>query len=139
MATRKVARKSRARRQSSSPDGTLVVLGAPVVFNVKKRKKKGSSPAARRLEDIEKRVSKSVRRVSRGVKNGVDEYIDNRNRSERRRRDGALMDFCENTAKGTARAISESSSVLTDVAKACNTKRLRKQIRKALRPIPLFV
>lgn len=138
MVTRKVKRNTR-RTPSSPPDETTVVVGAPVVVNVKKRKnKKGSSQASRRLTDIEKRVSRAVRRVSRGVKNGVDTYIDNRNRSKRRRRDGALVDFCENVAKGSSRAISESSPVLTDCAKAMNTRRLRKRIRKALRPIPVL-
>lgn len=142
MATRKVARKVRrkTRGPNGPPEETVVVLGAPVVYKLKtRRKKKGSSKASRRLADIENRITKSIRRVSRGVKNGVDEYRDKRDRSQRKRRDGAVLDFCENTARGAARAISESSPVLTDIAKALNTKRLRKQIRQALRPIPLIV
>ena len=141
MVSRKVSRKvtRKTRTQSSSPVKTTFVLGAPIVIKFRKKKKRGSSKASRRLEDIEKRLSRAVRRVSKGVKNGVDTYIDNRDRSERRRRDGALVDFCENTAKGTARAISESSPVLTDFAKALTTRRLRKRIRQALRPIPVIV
>ncbi|MDT5158772.1 MAG: hypothetical protein QOC99_1337 [Acidobacteriota bacterium] len=135
MVKRKVARKTRT--HISQPDTTTVVIGSPVVLKVRK-KKRGSSHSARRLEDIEKRLSKAVRRVSRGVKNGVDTYIDHRDRSERRRRDGALVDFCENTARGTARAISESSPVLTDIARAWNTRKLRKQMRKAIRTLPMF-
>ncbi|HEY0098624.1 MAG TPA: hypothetical protein VGB76_06685 [Pyrinomonadaceae bacterium] len=139
MVNRKVTREAGVQTVSSTDD-TTVVIGAPVVIKLrdKKRKKRGSSKAARRLEDYEKRMSKSARRVSRGVKNGVDTYIDNRNRSERKRRDGALVDFCENAAKGIARAISESSPVMTDYAKAMNTKQLRKQIRQFLRPIPVI-
>lgn len=140
MVNRKVT--ARARIQSdTSPNDTAVVIGAPVVIKLrdKKKKKRGSSKAARRLEDYEKRMAKSARRVSRGVKNGVDTYIDNRNRSERKRRDGALVDFCENTAKGIAKAISESSPILTDYTKALNTKQMRKQIRQFLRPIPVVL
>jgi hypothetical protein len=139
MVKRKVT--TRARIQTdTSPNDTTVVLGAPVVIRLgKKKKKKGSSKAAKRLEYYEKQMSKSARRVSRGIKNGVDTYIDNRKRSERRRRDGAIVDFCENSAKGIARAISESSPVLSDYTKALNTKRMRKQIRQFLRPIPVVL
>lgn len=139
MVNRKVTRKARVQTVSSTDD-TTVVIGAPVVIKLRdKKRKRGSSKAARRLEYYEKRLSKSARRVSRGVKNGVDTYIDNRNRSERKRKDGALVDFCENAAKGIARAISESSPVLTDYSKALNTKRMRKQIRQFLRPIPVVL
>jgi hypothetical protein len=140
MVTRKVARRTRIRTDNTTDD-TTVVLGTPVVIKLGKRKKrkKGSSKAAKRLEYYEKRLAKSARRVSRGIKNGVDTYIDNRNRSERRRRDGALLDLCENSAKGVAKAISESSPVLTDFAKALNTKKMRKQIKQFLRPIPVVL
>jgi hypothetical protein len=139
MVTRKVTGRTRIRTDNSTDD-TAVVLGTPLVIKLgKKKKKRGSSKAARRLEYYEKRMSKSARRVSRGIKNGVDTYIDNRNRSERRRKDGAILDFCENSAKGIAKAISESSPILTDAAKALNTKKMRKQIKQFLRPIPVVL
>jgi hypothetical protein len=140
MVTRKVKRATRVRTDNTTDD-TTVVLGAPIVIKIgnKKKKKKGSSKAARRLESYEKHLSRSARRISRGVKNGVDTYIDNRNRSERKRRDGAIVDLCQNLAKGTARAISESSPILTDYARAMNTKQMRKQIRQFLRPIPVVL
>jgi Family of unknown function (DUF6312) len=139
MVNRKVTTRTRIQSDTSADD-TTVVIGAPVVIKLRdKKRKKGSSKAAKRLEYYEKRLSKSARRVSRGVKNGVDTYIDNRNRSERKRRDGALVDFCENSAKGIAKAISESSPILTDYTKALNTKRMRKQIRQFLRPIPVVL
>lgn len=140
MVNRKVTRQTRI-RTANSTDDTTVVLGTPVVIKLgkKKKRKRGSSQAARRLEFYEKHMAKSARRVSRGVKNGVDTYIDNRNRSERKRRDGAILDLCQNTAKGVAKAISESSPVLTDIAKSLNTKQMRKQIRQYLRPIPVVL
>lgn len=103
----------------------------------KKKKKRGSSKASRRLEDIESRVSKSVHRVSKAVENGVSTYIDKRDRSARKRRDGALVDFQENVAGGMAKAIAESSPALSDLAEAINTRRRRKQIRKFVRALPL--
>ena len=103
----------------------------------KRKKKRGSSKTSRRLEDIENRVSKSLRRVSKAVDRGVKTYRDKRDRSERRRRDGALVDSYENAAVGVSEAISNSSPVLTDIAKAINTRRRRKEIRRFVRGLPV--
>ena len=116
------------------------VVGAPVVvvYKAKKGKKRGSSQASRRLEDIEDRVSKSMRRVSKAVNRGVGTYRDKRDKSARKRRDGALLDSYENAAVGVSEALADSSPVLSDIAKAVNTKRLRKRLRKAIRGIPVI-
>ena len=103
----------------------------------KRKKKRGSSKTSRRLEDIENRMSKSLRRVSKAVDRGVKTYRDKRDRSERRRRDGALVDSYENAAVGVSEAISNSSPVLTDIAKAINTRRRRKEIRRFVRNLPV--
>lgn len=128
--------------QSNQPARPVVVLGEPIVISVgkggRKRKKKHSSRTARRLSEIERHFSKAARRISRGCKSGWDEYLDDRDRSERKRRDGALMDYWVNMSKGASRAISEASPALTDIAKAFNSKRMRKQIRRTLRPLPMF-
>jgi hypothetical protein len=125
--------------KETSDQPTAVLLGAPIVIRVKKgKKKRGSSRTTRRLADIERQFSRAARRVSKGCKNGWDEYLDNRDRSQRRRRDGAIVDYYENMSKGIARAISEASPALTDIAKAFNSKRMRKQIRRALRPLPMI-
>ena len=127
--------------QGIQPTGSAVVLGEPIVIRVKKggrKKKKGSSRSSRRLADFERQFSRAARRISKGCKSGWDEYLDQRDNSERKRRDGALVDYYENMAKGASRAISESSPALTDLAKAFNSKRFRKQIRRTLRPFPMF-
>ncbi|MBV8859362.1 MAG: hypothetical protein JOZ02_20690 [Acidobacteria bacterium] len=120
----------------------VIVLGEPIVIRVKKdgkrKKMKGSSRTSRRLANFELQFSKAARRISKGCENGWDEYLNQRRKSQRNRRDGALVDYYVNMAKGASRAISEGSPALTDIAKAFNSKRLRKQIRKALRPLPMF-
>ena len=122
-----------------SPDKTSDLGSAKVVvYKRKSGKKRGSSRASRRLEDIEDRASKAVRRVTKAVNRGVGTYLDKRDKSARKRRDGALVDFYENVSVGTAEALANSSPVLTDIAKAFNTRRLRKRIRKALRGIPVI-
>jgi uncharacterized protein with von Willebrand factor type A (vWA) domain len=129
--------------QGADQGQPVIVLGEPIVIRVKKdgkrKKKKGSSQTSRRLADFERQFSRAARRISKGCKNGWDEYLDQRDKSERKRRDGALTDYYVNMAKGASRAISEGSSALTDVAKAFNSKRMRKQMRKSLRPLPMFL
>ena len=105
---------------------------------VRRRKKRGSSRQSRRLADIENRATKSVRRVTKAVNRGVSTYRDKRDKSQRKRRDGALVDSYENAAVGVAEAVANSSPVLTDIAKAINTRRRRKSIRGLLRSLPVL-
>ena len=97
------------------------------------RKKGTSSRGSRRLNDIEKRVTKAVRRVTRAMDRGVDTYIEHRDKSKESRKDGVIVDFVENVSYGVSRAVSEASPLVHDVAEAINTRRLRSQIRSAAR------
>jgi hypothetical protein len=114
-----------------------IVVTHPVVRKFTKRRGKGksrtSSRGTRRLTEIEKRVSKSARRLSRSVYHGVNTYIDHRDESKEKRRDGAIVDFVENASYGLSKAISEASPVLHDAAEALNTRRFRSQIRRIAR------
>jgi hypothetical protein len=117
------------------PEG--VVIRHPVVRKLTKHRGKQrtrtSSRGSRRLTEIERRVSKATRRVSKAVYHGVDTYIDHRDQSKERRRDGAIVDFVENVSYGVSKAISEASPVLHDAAEALNTRRFRQQIRRIAR------
>jgi len=92
-----------------------------------------SSHGADRLTDIESRVSKSVHRVSRSLEKGVSTYLTERDKSTAKRRDGAIVDLAENVSVGVSTAISEAAPVLTDVAEAYNTIKLRRLVRRAAR------
>ena len=72
--------------------------------------KRYSSRNSRRLGDIENRATESLNRVAEAVDHGVDEYTKKRNKSEKERKDGALVDFLVNAATGASRTISESSA-----------------------------
>lgn len=102
----------------------------------RRKAKRGSSRTSRRLEDIERRVSKAMRRVTKAVNRGMSEYQDQRDKSASKRRDGALVDFYDNVSRGVSRAISQSSPAIVDVSKAFNTKRQRRLIRRGLRRFP---
>jgi len=71
------------------------------------------------------------------VNRGVKTYREQRNSSERKRRDGALVDWYENASVGIAEAVANSTPVLTDFARALNTRRRRKQIRRLVRSFPI--
>ncbi len=98
--------------------------------------KRYSSRNSERLGDIEHRATESLNRVADAVDHGVGEYTKGRNKSEKERRDGALVDFCVNAATGVSTTIAESAPVLIDVAKAFTTNRRRKQVRKFVRSFP---
>ncbi len=106
-------------------------------YSTTRRKKRGSSKSLRRIEDIENRASRSLRRVSKAVDRGVETYRIKRKKSNRKYRDGAVVDSYENAAVGIAEAVSDSSPVLSDFAKAVNTRFRRKQVRKFLRSFPI--
>jgi hypothetical protein len=141
-------RKRGGQRTVQGPGGTagetvheepLVLSRGDVDLTKKKGRKsakRGSSANTRRLEDIERRVSKAGRRVARSLYHGVDEYVDARDKSARRRRDGALVDMYENVSRGVSKAVSEASPALVDVAKAFNTRKSRRSIRRTLKRLP---
>lgn len=106
-----------------------------------KKKRTSSSRGMRRLTEIDRRVSKAVRRITRAVDNGVDTYIEHRDKSADTRRDGPVVDFVENVSYGVSKTISEASPVLHDIAEAWNTRRVRRQMRRVARTlttIPFF-
>lgn len=108
----------------------------PITVNVvthEKHRAGTSSRGTRRLTDIEKRVTKAVRRVTRALDSGVDTYIEHRDKSKANRKDGVIVDFVENVSYGVSRAVSEASPIIHDVAEAINTRRLRSNIRRAAR------
>lgn len=102
----------------------------------KRGDKRYFSRNSKRLGDIENRATDSLDRVANAVKHGVDAYTEKRNKSEKERCDGALVDFCVNAATGVSRTISESAPVLIDAAEAFTTNRRRKQLRRFVRSFP---
>ena len=135
---------------STSKTAEAQQAGRPVVRVLGKGRKNGankedaaktSSRGVRRLTDIDKRVSKAVRRMTRALDSGVDSYIEHRDESASARKDGAVVDLAENVSHGVSKAVSEAAPLLTDMAEALNTRKLRKQIRQAastLGKVPLI-
>ncbi len=106
-------------------------VGVTVTTHSEPEKKKKSSRGARRLRDVESRVSKSVHRLSKAVNRGVETYLSARDRSDAKRKDGFAVDFVENVARGVSDTVAEGAPIIHDVAETFNTRQLRKQIRRA--------
>ena len=101
-----------------------------------KKKKKGSTKATRRGKDVEKRVSKAMTRFAKAADKGVNKYNQKRDKSDRKKRDGALLDLPENAARGVSKAAADAAPAIGDFVKLFSTKKSRKTARRNLRNIP---
>ena len=116
--------------------------GFPIVINLK-GKKKNKRKYTRGLKDVqrlERGVTKASRRLSRAVASGLATYEKRRDKSSRKKRDGAIKDAIENWTRAYGRAVRKGSDAPYDVARRLNTKRLSRPIRDAIRLVtpPVF-
>jgi len=102
----------------------------------RKKKKKGSTKATRRGKDVEKRVSKAMTRFAKAADKGVNKYNEKRDKSDRKKRDGALLDLPENAARGMSKTAADAAPAIGDFVKLFSTKKSRKTARRNLRNIP---
>jgi len=100
-------------------------------------KKRRYSKGLKGTQTFERRISKSAHRVTKAVEKGVREYLDERNRSSERRKDGALIESYVNVARGVSEGIADASPAITDVAKAINSKRTRKVMRNVINALTM--
>ncbi len=123
----------------------------PIVIDYKKRKKNKerrdqSKPRysnglkdAQRLEGDLMRVAQ---RATTALSDGIDTYEKERKKSARKKKDGAVKDYLNNSAKAFSASIKEASEIPVDLAEIANKssyrKRLRSNLRKASRLIRLF-
>src|SRR5690242_905629 len=78
-----------------------------VIEKHRKRRGKGnSSRGTRRLTEIDRRASKAIRRVTRAFNHGMDTYIEERDESRSKRKDGPVVDFVENVSYGVSTTLS---------------------------------
>jgi hypothetical protein len=115
----------------------------PIVIEYKKRRKK----KRRAVEDDDERYSEgleSVQRVegnlvrvakrsAKALSKGLDTYEQKRNRSAKEKKDGAIEDFVDNSAKAASTFMKEASEIPVDIAEALGGRSYRRQARKNLR------
>lgn len=113
-------------------------LTRPIVIRGKKGKKRKYSRGLRDLQITGRRMSKISSRMVRSVSKGMDAYRSASDKSARKKRDGALLDFNRNAAKGITRALRESSRIPFDLAKSMDTRGRRRAARRQTRALARF-
>lgn len=101
-----------------------------------KHKKRGSTESSRRARDVEKRVSKAFSRVSKAADDAMKRYNKRRDKSDTKRKDGALMDMPENMIRAAAKAASKATPAVGDIMKLATTKTNRKMLSRNLGSVP---
>ena len=85
------------------------------------------------VQEAERAASKAAHRVADAVEKGVADYRERRDRSARKKRDGALRDLAVNAAHGAAETLRAASKAPADLAKALDSRRVRKLLRRGVR------
>ena len=112
---------------------------APIVVERKKKKKKKKySKGLKEAQRMERRAADAAERLARAVADGLTVYRKERDKSARKKKDGALVDLIPNAAEGMGEAMRVASKAPVDLAKAVNTKRVRRQMRAVARMMRPF-
>ena len=75
-------------------------------------------------------VMGAMRQFADAVSKGIEEYQESSKESSKGGEKEAIRDFIPNLGKGMSKMIEESSSIPEDMAKAINTKRVRKLMKR---------
>lgn len=124
----------------------------PIVLDFKDRRNKNKGTEnddeekySEGLEDVQRMEGDMVRVAKRSAKalsKGLDTYDQERKRSAKEKKDGAVEDFVDNSAKAVSAYLKETSDIPIDIAESIETrsyrKRLRRNLRRASKVIRLF-
>lgn len=117
-----------------SPATDTVVLERPVVYERtrrKSRKKKKYSKGLKEVQQFEVDATRSADRVADAVADGISRYRRERDKSARKRRDGAIKDAVRNLGRGLSEALDTGARAPADLTRRATTKRLSRLI-----PVP---
>ena len=114
----------------------------PIVLEYKERKKKTKAEGentdpkySEGLEDVQRAENDAMRvaqRSARALSKSLDTYEQERKRSAKEKRDGAIEDFPHNSAKAVSTYMKEMSDVPMDIAESLDTSSYRKRLRDSL-------
>lgn len=131
-----VLRRSRGKLQSDIQ---------PIVLEYKDRRKKRKKAVepddeeekySEGLENVQRMEGDMVhlaRRSAKAISKGLDTYDQERQNSAREKKDGAIEDFMNNSAKAISASMKEASDIPVDIAESLSTSNYRKQLRRNLR------
>ena len=101
--------------ERQNPDVAQTIPGQSTPIVVKPKKKKKYSRNLRTIQELEKGWTDSARRVAKAVKEGFDTYTDDRDKSAKKRRDGAMRDLLRNQSKAVRKTLSIAAEVPADI------------------------
>lgn len=106
----------------------------PIVlsFQQKKRRKRRYSKGLGEIQQIDRHLTRASHRMAQAVEVGVSDYRKSTIKSARKKRDGALRDFIPNSGLAMGRALGKASPIPYDLARAMNTKRSRRRLKRQL-------
>jgi len=105
----------------------------------KKGKRKRRSRGLRNLDTALNRLTRSGKKLAGAVDDGFKTYRDERKKSARKKKDGAILDLVNNVADGVAKAQEKSGGATKDLLTVFCTKRTKKRVRRAAKNIGAFV
>lgn len=125
--------------------GKLQAELKPIVLEYKSNKKKKKDNGDKQkeqysegLEDVQRFEGDAVRLAQKSAKafsKSLDTYEQERKRSAKEKKDGAIEDFVHNSAKATSTYMKEASEIPIDLAESLNTGSYRKRLRDSLHQV----
>lgn len=106
------------------------VGGAKDVDAEQPREPRKYSKRRKNLQELERHASKGLHRLVKSVEAGVREWREATDRSARKRKDGALRDALENSARAVSKQIRVASRVPQDAARALRSLKITKALRR---------
>lgn len=111
----------------------------PMVINLKKKrknkKKRRYSKGLEEIQQMERHLMRASHRMVRSVEQGISNYRVRSAKSSKKKRDGAIRDYLPNSGIAMAHALKEVGPIPNDIARALNTKPMRRRLRRQLRSV----
>lgn len=108
----------------------------PVVLKEKSKKKKKKRKYSRKWKDVQKlerSMTKSSRRFSKALLKGTKTYVKRRDKSSRKKKDGAIKDLMKNTTRAFSKTVGKSTPEVFNLAKAGFKYSTGKSMQRTLR------
>lgn len=120
-------------RSSDRTDKKSTEAEARIATNVDLEEQRGPRKYSKRrknLQEFERHASKGLHRLARSVEAGMREWREATDRSARKRKDGALHDVLENSARAVSKQLRVASRVPQDAVRAIRSLKITKALRR---------
>lgn len=123
-----------AKVAAEPPSAPAEETSAPTVIDAKKGKRKGkkkySNSMARSFQELEAGLTKSSRRVAKAVREGLDAYQEERDKSAEAKKDGALRDILRNQSKALRAGLPIAAEAPSDLVDAIADMKVMRRVFK---------